>query len=219
MPRPAEQPPECGSVDKWHYRFLSVAFLVSKWSKDPSTKVGAVATRDKRVLSTGYNGLPRGVMDLSDRLENRSTKLLMTSHAETNVIASAAAHGVSLSDATVYITLWPCASCAAQLINAGVSRIVVPAQPILERWADSFALARTMLQEAGVDVLTLQVESDALVLSRPGAISDNALIDLAIQAGLSNTLRGESTSSYNSTFTNNLRRFSELLTAHLSFNE
>jgi dCMP deaminase len=139
----------------WHCRFLELAQLVSTWSKDPSTRVGAVAVRDKRVLSTGYNGLPRGVADLSERLTDRNTKLLMTSHAETNVIVSAAHHGVSLDGATVYVTLWPCSSCAAQLINAGVSQVVIPEQPIPDRWAQSFSLAMTMFTEAGVQLLQI----------------------------------------------------------------
>ena len=149
------------NTGKWDYRFLSMAGLVSGWSKDPSTQVGAVAVRDRRVLATGYNGLPRGVADLSDRLEHRETKLLMTSHAETNVIGAAAHHGISLAGATVYVTLWPCSCCAAQLINAGVTRVVIPAQPIPDRWAKSFAAATLMFKEAGVEFIQMRYNPNA----------------------------------------------------------
>jgi dCMP deaminase len=71
------------------------------------------------------------------------------------VIVSAAHHGVSLDGATVYVTLWPCSSCAAQLINAGVSQVVIPEQPIPDRWAQSFSLAMTMFAEAGVQLLQI----------------------------------------------------------------
>jgi dCMP deaminase len=146
------------TTSKWHHRFLAMAQLVSTWSKDPSTAVGAVAVRDRRVLATGFNGLPRGVADLSERLEDRAIKLLMTSHAETNVIGTAAHHGVSLNGATIYVTLWPCSHCAAQLINAGVVQVVIPQQIAPERWAQSFSIAQTMFNEANVELLQLSDE-------------------------------------------------------------
>jgi dCMP deaminase len=148
------------TTDTWHRRFMAMALLVSTWSKDPSTRVGAVAVRDRRVLATGYNGLPRGVADLSDRLHDRAQKLLMTSHAETNVIGAAAHHGVSLAGATVYVTLWPCSHCAAQLINAGVAEVVIRRGPIPDRWATSFTAAETMLYEAGVTFTQLAPSDD-----------------------------------------------------------
>ena len=135
---------------KWDLRFLDMATLVASWSRDPSTQVGAVAVRDKRILATGYNGLPAGVEDTPERLKNRDTKLLLTSHAETNLLTYAARDGVSLRGATVYVTLWPCSHCAGQLINAGVVRVVIPAQVVPERWAASFSMARQMFLEAGV---------------------------------------------------------------------
>lgn len=139
-----------GANLKWDLRFLGIAREVSQWSRDPSTKVGAVAVRDKRVLAMGYNGLPSGVQDLSERLENREIKYLMTSHAETNLLTYAARDGVSLNKSTCYVTLHPCSHCAAQLINSGIQRIVVPAQEIPERWQQSFDVAQIMFQEAGV---------------------------------------------------------------------
>ena len=135
----------------WDLRFLSLAKHISDWSKDPSTKVGAVAVRNQRILATGYNGFPRGVVDSAERLHDRQEKLLRTVHAEANIVAQASLHGVSLNDSTVYIwPFLPCSSCCTLLIQAGVSRIVVPDIEIPERWVVSFTTSVEMLDEAGL---------------------------------------------------------------------
>lgn len=137
----------------WDQRFLALASHVAGWSKDPSTKVGAIAVRDRRLLASGYNGFPAHVGDELERLKNRDIRLMMTVHAEANVIAYAARHGVCLAGSTIYV--WPlmtCNQCAAQLIQAGVIKVVVPdfVEPI--RWQESFAAAKQMFMEAGVAV-------------------------------------------------------------------
>ena len=136
----------------WDRRFLELAETISRWSKDPSTKVGAVAVIERRVLATGYNGLPMGVADTWQRLHDRETKLLMTAHAETNLLTYAARKGVRLEGCTVYVTMFPCSHCAGQLINAGVARIVVPRErcEFPERWLKSFTCSHDMLREAMV---------------------------------------------------------------------
>ena len=144
--------------ERWDRRFLRLAKEVSSWSKDPSSKVGAVAVRDRRVLATGYNGLPRGVEDSAERLQTRELKIQLVAHAETNLLAHAAHAGVSLAGSTVYIWPYhPCGNCAGLLINAGVERVVVPELVVPERWRLNFNLAATMFKEAGV-------VSDALVI-------------------------------------------------------
>ena len=148
---PEMRPPRAPS--DWHQRFLALSRTVASWSKDPSTKVGAVAVRDRRVLATGYNGLPTHVGDDLERLNNRDVRLAMSVHAEANVIAYAARHGVCLNGATIYVfPLMTCNQCAAQLIQAGISRVVVPnfVEPV--RWQESFDTARLMFVEAGVAV-------------------------------------------------------------------
>jgi dCMP deaminase len=103
-------------MNKWHNRFFDLANLVGSWSKDPSTKVGAVIVRpDRTIASVGYNGFPRGV---EDTYTTREDKLLRTVHAEANAILAAREplHGYSL-----YVTpLHPCANCAALIIQAGI---------------------------------------------------------------------------------------------------
>ncbi len=136
---------------KWDVRFLNLAHEVASWSKDPSTKVGCVLVKDKKVVSLGYNGLPAGVEDSLERLDNRAIKYEITVHAEVNAVTTAALHGVSTNGATAYVTFHPCSRCAAVLINAGISTVVVSAHTVdADRWLDSFRLAASLLNEAGI---------------------------------------------------------------------
>jgi dCMP deaminase len=136
---------------KWDVRFLRLAHEVAKWSKDPSTKVGCILVKDKKVVSMGYNGFPAGISDDLTRLEDRATKYEMTVHAEVNAVTNAALHGVSTAGSTAYITFSPCSRCASVLINAGISTVVISARNIIpDRWLDNFRLAAGLLNEAGV---------------------------------------------------------------------
>lgn len=112
-------------LDKWDLRFLRMARAVAGWSKDRSTKCGAVLVRDRRVLSTGYNGFPPGVDDEDDRLHGRPIKYYVTEHAERNALYNAAVHGVSTAGATAYVFgLHPCARCVRGLLLAKVEELV-----------------------------------------------------------------------------------------------
>lgn len=140
--------------EKWDRRFLGLAKHISGWSLDPSTKVGAVAVKDRRVLATGYNGLPRGIADLPGRINDRDEKYLRTVHAEANIVAQAARFGIDLFGATVYVwPFLPCCNCTTLMIQAGIRRIVVPALPIPDRWKANFDLSAEMLEEAGVELI------------------------------------------------------------------
>lgn len=142
--------------EKWHVRFIKLAHEVATWSIDPSTKVGCVLVKNKRVISTGYNGFPKNISDSFDRLMDREQKYEMTVHAEINAITTAALHGVSTEGATAYITFNPCSRCAAVLINAGIDSVYVStANEIPTRWLQSFILASKMLAEAGVEYHTI----------------------------------------------------------------
>lgn len=140
---------EEGTVSKWTQRFLDLAKTVAGWSKDPSTQVGAVAVgSSKQILETGFNGLPRGVQDLPERME-RPAKYTWTAHAEENLVAHAARK--QLEGSTVYVTHLCCNACARMLINAGVARVVVgDGQTSMP--AEVFEAARTMFEESGVQL-------------------------------------------------------------------
>jgi dCMP deaminase len=137
--------------EKWHVRFLRLAEEVSTWSKDPSTVVGCVLVKNRRVVSTGYNGFPKDLSDSFDRLIDREQKYEMTVHAEVNAVTTAALHGVSTENCTAYVTFSPCSRCAAVLINAGITAVYVSGGSIIpDRWLENFILASKMLAEAGV---------------------------------------------------------------------
>lgn len=143
--------------EKWDRRFLEVARLVSTWSKDPSTQVGAVVVdKLRRIVGTGYNGFPRGVEDAPERYGDRATKLAMVVHAEHNAILQA---GERARGGTIYV--YPsfgapslCASCAKSVIQSGIVRSVGYApdegDERAERWKDELATAAMMCMEAGV---------------------------------------------------------------------
>ena len=131
---------------------VGMAQHVSKLSKDPSTKVGAVLFDDKRrLISAGYNGLPRGVEDSPARLQERDTKLKMTLHAEKNAIAFATA---PLDGSILFCTHPCCTQCAAMAIQVGVKHVCwpTPGSAFVERWADDMTLSIEMFMEAGVTV-------------------------------------------------------------------
>ena len=143
----------------WDQRFLVLASNIAGWSKDPSTKVGAIAVRDKRILAQGFNGLPVGITDSDTRLNDRELRLSMTVHAEMNCVAFAARNGVCLAGATMYV--WPlmtCSQCASVLIQADIASIVVPDFVEPFRWQESFDKAREMCVEAGIAVHRIPME-------------------------------------------------------------
>jgi dCMP deaminase len=139
-------------MSDWDRRFLDMAALVSTWSKDPSTKVGAVITRGKFVVSLGFNGHPAGVEDSAARLENREAKYKTIIHAELNAILSARQ---PLESCTLYVVpFMPCSNCGAVIVQAGIKRVVT-LENNNERWAESFEITRTIFAEAGVDLVIL----------------------------------------------------------------
>ena len=139
-------------MSKWDERFLELAKQIASWSKDPSTQVGCVVVGpDREIRSTGFNGLPRGIEDSEDRLNNREIKYPMICHAEENAIMHAARIGISLKDCTAYVTWPPCTRCARSLIQAGVSEIIYPKGiDITDRSSKDFDLSLKMFKEAKV---------------------------------------------------------------------
>lgn len=141
-------------MNKWDERFLGLAQHISQWSKDPSTKVGAVITdSDNRIISLGYNGFPRRIDDHDYRYNQRDLKYKMIIHAEKNAVLFAKA---SLVGCTVYTyPFMPCSQCASMLIQVGIKRVVslVPPSEKAARWADDFSISDMMFKEAGVELM------------------------------------------------------------------
>jgi dCMP deaminase len=141
----------------WGDYFMDIAILVAKRSTCLRRSVGAIIVKDKRVLSTGYNGAPSGVRHcaevgcLRENLNIESGKmheLCRGIHAEQNAIIQAAYHGVSLKGASLFCTNLPCSICAKMIINAGIKKIYYHSG-----YADE--LSEDMLQEAELELIHL----------------------------------------------------------------
>ncbi|MBI5576649.1 MAG: cytidine/deoxycytidylate deaminase family protein [Deltaproteobacteria bacterium] len=139
----------------WDTYFMDMAKLASRRSSCLRRAVGAVIVKDKRLLATGYNGVPSGVTHcevtgcLREKLNvpsGQRHELCRGLHAEQNAIIQAAFHGVSIRDSVLYCTNLPCIICAKMLINAGVRRIVYQ-----EGYADE--LTGEMLREVGMELV------------------------------------------------------------------
>ena len=139
----------------WETYFMDITILVAKRTTCIRRAVGAVIVKDKRILSTGYNGAPSGVRHcaevgcLREKLNVQSGmrhELCRGIHAEQNAIIQAAYHGVSVKGASLYCTTQPCSICAKMLINAGITMIYY-------RSGYDDELARDMLAEAGVPMI------------------------------------------------------------------
>jgi dCMP deaminase len=131
----------------WDDYFMDIAFTVAQRSTCDRAHVGAVLVRDRRILTTGYNGAPVGSPHCDDvghlMVDGHCVRTL---HAEQNAIIQAALHGVSTEGASAYVTHQPCITCAKMLINAGVRQVVYAGNYPDEN-------SRTFFAEAGVDLV------------------------------------------------------------------
>lgn len=128
----------------WDEYFMQIARTVATRATCPRLSVGAVLVREHRILTTGYNGAPRGVAHCSEAgclLVN--DHCMRATHAEANAIVQGALHGVSLEGSTAYCTHQPCVNCSKLLISAGVAKIVYDV-------AYPDPIAAELLGEAGV---------------------------------------------------------------------
>ncbi len=140
----------------WDEYFIEIANVVAKRSNCVSRQVGAVITVDNQIVSTGYNGAPKGLHHCIDKggclrkLQNIESgtrqEICRAVHAEQNAIISAAIKGVSIKGGTVYVNTYPCGICARMLINAEVKRIVYDSD-----YSDP--LSKEMLDESGIEVV------------------------------------------------------------------
>ena len=146
---------------KMELSFFGIGRVVCLWSKDPSTKTGAVVIGpDKEIRATGYNGLVRGVDDnIPERME-RPTKYDFFEHAERNAIYNACLTGASLKGCTIYCTLTPCTDCARAIIQTGIKEVVTYEYKPKDNdpkntWRDKLNYSAQMFAEAGVKYVEL----------------------------------------------------------------
>ncbi len=147
-------------MDKWDKRFMEMAQLVASWAScyQENRHVGAVIVRDKRILTTGYNGAPSNVKSCAEkgeclrRIKNIASgtmqEVCYAVHAEQNAICQAAKLGISVQGATLYCTHQPCVICAKMIINAGITKVIYK-----YGYPDNFSLE--LFKEAGVTITCL----------------------------------------------------------------
>lgn len=142
----------------WDNYFMKIAELVSERSTCLRRKVGAVVVKDKRILSTGYNGAPSGISHceevgcIREKMKIPSGErheLCRGLHAEQNAILQAAYHGVSIKGSKLYVTCHPCSVCAKMIINAGIEEVIIK-----EGYPDK--LAESILKEGKIKVRYLK---------------------------------------------------------------
>ena len=138
-------------MNKWDKHWFLQAQLCASLSKDPSTKTGAVIVApNNRLVSSGYNGLPQGIGDPPEWLENRDLKLQVIIHSELNAILFAE-RGI-LRGCRIYIwPLMPCSQCAGAIAQVGISEVIAPISDI-PRWAESFRLSKEILEKKGIKI-------------------------------------------------------------------
>lgn len=144
---------------KWDRRFLELARFVSSWSKDPSTKTGAVITDcDNRIISLGYNGFAKGVSDFPEDYANREIKYSKVVHCEMNAILFA---GRPLKGCTLYTyPFQSCSRCCVCVIQSGITRCVAPPLPthLIDRWGKDVELAKQMFRESGITMDFIEID-------------------------------------------------------------
>ena len=158
-------PGKRANVISWDEFFMRVAVAASMRSKDPNTQVGAcIASPDHRILSVGYNGTPVGLDDdefpwgdSDDPLHDKHSYVI---HAEANAILNYRGNLRDMSDATAYVTLFPCQECAKTLVQAGIGEIVY----LDDKYAgtEGNLIARAVLDRCGVSYRQIQMSDEAV---------------------------------------------------------
>lgn len=144
---------------KWHKRFLDLCAAVSGWSKDRSTQTGCVIIKNRKIISTGYNGFTPGIDDDNDNYHQRPQKYLYTEHCDRNAIYAAAREGIKLAGSTMYLTGPPCADCSRGIVMSGIVKVIWPFDntfekpgEVFERWKDNNKASFEILEKGGVKI-------------------------------------------------------------------
>jgi len=147
----------------WDLYFMNIAKVVASRSNCVKRHVAAVIVKDKRIISTGYNGTPRGIKNCSEggcprcnSFADSGTKLeeCVCSHGEENAIVQASYHGISIKDSTIYTTFSPCLMCTKMIINSGMREVVYNSNyPLGE-------MSLKLLKEAGIIVRQVKLEDE-----------------------------------------------------------
>ncbi len=143
----------------WDHYFMDIAHVAASRSNCSRRQVAAVLVRDRRIISTGYNGTPRGIRNCcdggcprcnSDTPSGHDLSACLCSHAEENAIVQAAYHGIAVKGATIYTTFSPCLQCAKMIINAGIVEVVYHQHYSIDD------VSMKLLDEAGIIVRCME---------------------------------------------------------------
>ena len=175
------------SADRWLSNYLGLAKHIAGWSKDPSTKCGAVAVgKHGQILSQGYNGFPRGVSDHNERLNDREQKYKFTIHAEMNCIFNASLTGVSLEGSSLYVYGLPvCDNCAKGVVQVGFNRVFMCYPEVMEErkeWIDSYRTSRQMFVESKINAQIFHEETMKCVDSTASDIMNSYFMNTSYPA-------------------------------------
>jgi dCMP deaminase len=138
-------------VPPWDEYFMSIADAVAVRSKDPDTQVGAVLTKSRQIVATGYNGFISGAAENDDKWQ-RPLKYDHVVHAEINAIGTASRIGIHIFNSTMYVNLFPCPNCCRSMVTSGVREIVYDAKRTDEYFGKvpgQMLLSRTIVMEGG----------------------------------------------------------------------
>lgn len=146
-------------MDKWNKRFMELTEYIATWSSCKRRQVGAVIVKEKRIMTTGYNGAPAGVKSCVEKgvclreqnniASGTHAETCFAAHAEQNAIIQAAKEGLSLKDCVLYCTHQPCVVCAKMIINSGIKKVIYK-----EGYPDEFAIQ--ICKEAGIELVRYQ---------------------------------------------------------------
>lgn len=140
-------------MNKWDKRYLELCDLIASWSKDPSSKFGAVIVdSSNRVVSLGFNGFAKGFDDTDQRWYDRPFKYRHVIHAEENSLLHAKR---DLSDCRIYVQMCPCSSCMSKIAQSGIKQVICrkPSEDYLSRWSIDEPMQVAL--ECGINVKTL----------------------------------------------------------------
>lgn len=165
---------------KWDVYFISLAYLVSMKSKDPKVRVGSVIVNDDYlVISTGFNGFPRGFQDLIKRYEDVEFRINIECHAEENAILNAARNGTKLKGSTLYVNWHPCISCARKIVQVGIKNVIYHAEfpgnneENKKNSKHRFDMAEMLLRESNVTCRSVSCK-----IIKPSALYKNNIFNI-----------------------------------------
>lgn len=150
----SERIPMLTNIAKQQKYMKLVEYNAELFSKDDSTKVSALilAPESFQILSSGYNGMPRGIDETIQSRWTRPTKYFWVEHAERNAIYNACRDGTPLKNSIIVVNKFPCADCARAIIQCGIKQVITPSPDDNPNWNESWKVSCDMLSEAGIFV-------------------------------------------------------------------